>query len=287
MPQMRVETLGDGEPEVAVVSAIHGDEPCGATAIDALLDADPSVQRPVKLIVANEEALERGVRYVETDLNRAFPGSRDADTHEGRLAHELLTEIRGCEILSLHSTRSYPAPFALVDELDGHARSICPYLSVEAVVETSQYSEGRLISYPDVIELECGLQRSAVAAENAKALVREFLVATGVLPGDAEPPRHHPLTVFRLDHRIPKEGAETYEVFVENFERVAEGELFASADGEPLYADRPFYPVLLSAYGYENVFGYAGDLVGRLDGDEVTAPTGEERSAKADGRHRS
>jgi hypothetical protein len=135
--------------------------------------------------------------------------------------------------------------------------------------------------------LECGLQRSAAAAETAKSLVREFLVATGVLPGDAGPPRHHPLSVFRLDQRIPKAAAERYVVFVENFERVAEGETFAAADGEPLVADRPFYPILLSAYGYENVFGYAGDLVGRLDGDDITAPTGEERSARADGRHRS
>ncbi|PSP94434.1 succinylglutamate desuccinylase, partial [Halobacteriales archaeon QS_1_68_44] len=228
---MRVETLGEGDPEVAVVGGIHGDEPCGSAAVEAVVEADPDVARPVKLIVANEEALKRGRRYVEEDLNRAFPGSPDADTHEGRLAHDLLTEIRGCEILSLHSTRSYAAPFALVDEMDGHARSICPYLSVEAVVETSQYSEGRLIAYPDVIELECGLQRSAVAAENARALVREFLVATGVLPGDAEPPRQHPLSVFCLDQRIPKQAADSYEVFVENFERVAEGEQFAAADG--------------------------------------------------------
>jgi len=283
---MRVETLGDGEPEVAVVGAIHGDEPCGSVAVEALLETDPAVQRPVKLIVANEEALKRGDRYVEEDLNRAFPGSPDADTHEGRLAHELLNEIRGCEILSLHSTRSYPAPFALVDEMDGHARSICPYLSVEAVVETSQYSEGRLIAYPDVIELECGLQRSAVAAENARSLVREFLVASGVLAGDLEPPRHHPLTVFRLNERIPKETADSYEVHVDNFERVAEGETFAAADGEPLRAERPFYPILLSAYGYESVFGYAGELVDRLDGDDATGPTGEARSAKADSRRR-
>ena len=272
---MRVETLGEGEPEVAVVGSIHGDEPCGATAVEAVLETDPQVERPVKLVVANEAALERGVRYVESDLNRAFPGSRDADTHEGRLAHQLLTEIRGAEVLSLHSTRSYAAPFALVNGLDGHARSVCPYLSVEAVVETAQYSEGRLIAYPDVIELECGLQRSATAAENAKTLVREFLLATGVLPGDAGPPRHHPLSVFRLDQRIPKETADGYEVFVENFERIAEGEAFAAADGELLRAERPFYPVLLSAYGYENVFGYAGDLVDRLDGDGVTGPVGE------------
>ena len=280
---MRVETLGDGEPEVAIVGGIHGDEPCGPTAVEALLDADLDVERPVKFIVANEEALSHGVRYVDEDLNRAFPGSRDADTHEGRLAHDLLNELRGCEICSLHSTRSYAAPFALVEETSGFARSVCSYLSVEALVETVQFSEGRLLGYPDVVELECGLQRSATAADNAKRLSREFLVATGVLSGDEEPHRRHPLPVFRMEKQIPKPEATTYEVFVDNFERVAEGERFAAADGEPMYADRPFYPVLLSAYGYEKVFGYAGDLVGRLDGEETAPPSSEGTSATADG----
>jgi succinylglutamate desuccinylase len=269
---MRVETLGDGEPEVAIVGAIHGDEPCGVVAVEALLEAEPPVERPVKLIVANERALDRDVRYVDEDLNRAFPGSQDAETHEGRLAHELLSEIRGCEILSLHSTQSHPDPFALVAELDGHARSICPYLPIEAVVETAGYSGGRLISYPDVIELECGHQGSAVAADNAERLAREFLVAVGALPGTGEPPRHHPLPVFRLDQRIPKPEADRYEVFVGNFDRVPEGEHFATAGDEPLVAEYPFYPILLSAHGYRNVFGYAGSLVGRLDGEAPSRP---------------
>jgi succinylglutamate desuccinylase len=282
---MRVETLGAGEPEVAIVGGIHGDEPCGRTAVEALLAADPDVEQPVKLIVANEAAISEGVRYVEEDLNRAFPGSPDAETHEGRLAHELLTEIRGCHVLSLHSTRSYPAPFALVEEMNGHARSICPYLSVEAVVETAQYSEGRLISYPNVVEVECGLQRSAAAAVNAESLVREFLVATGVLSGETEGRRHHPLSVFRLEKQLPKPEAERYEVFVENFERVAEGEPYGLADDERLYAEYPFYPVLLSANGYQRVFGYAGDLVGRLDGDETALPT-DAQSSSADRRGR-
>lgn len=272
---MRVETLGDGEPEVAIVGGIHGDEPCGSIAVETLLEEEPDVERPVKLIVANEKARAQGVRYVDEDLNRAFPGLPDAETHEGRLVHDLLGEIRGCEILSLHSTQSYPVPFALVDELDGHARSICPYVSVEAVVETAGYSEGRLIAYPDVIELECGLQRSAAAAENAIQLTREFLVSVGVLSGETATPRHHPLTVFQLDEQIPKPAADQYEVFVENFERVAEGDRFAAADGEALVAEEPFYPILLSAEGYKKVFGYTGSLVGRLDGESPSRPSAD------------
>jgi len=70
---MRVETLGEGEPEVAVVGGIHGDEPCGPRAIEAFLRDPPPVERPVEFIVANEEALARNLRYVEEDLNRAIP----------------------------------------------------------------------------------------------------------------------------------------------------------------------------------------------------------------------
>jgi hypothetical protein len=262
---MRVEQLGEGTPEIAIVGGIHGDEPCGPRAIDALLQAAPDVARPVKLVVANEEAMARNLRYVEEDLNRAFPGAPDAETHEGRLAHDLLAELRDCTVFSMHSTQSYPQPFALCDTVDALARSACPYLSVDALVETSRFSEGRLIEHPQVLEVECGLQGSDEAAANAERLSREFLAAVGALPGEPHGDREVP--IFRMHRRIPKGRAERYEVFASNFERVAAGEPFAAADGEALVADEPFYPILMSAYGYEDVFGYAGELVGNLTAD--------------------
>ncbi|MFC6724885.1 succinylglutamate desuccinylase/aspartoacylase family protein, partial [Halobium palmae] len=179
---MRIHQLGDGTPEVAVVAAIHGDEPCGARAVERLLAEEPDVERPVKLIVVNEEPLDRGVRYVDEDLNRAFPGDPEGDTHEARLAHALTNEIRDCTVFSLHSTQSYGEPFALASEIDAVARSICPHLPVDVVVETGAFSEGRLIEHPHTIEVECGLQGSDEAAENAYWLVRAFLAATGTLP---------------------------------------------------------------------------------------------------------
>jgi succinylglutamate desuccinylase len=262
---MRVEQLGDGEPEIAVVGGIHGDEPCGPRAIEALLQADPDLARPVKFIVANEEAISRNLRYVEEDLNRAFPGAPDADSHEARLAHELLAELRDCVVFSMHSTQSYEGPFALCGSVDALARSACPYLSVDALVETSQFSKGRLIERPDVLEVECGLQGSDAAAENAERLVREFLAAVGALPGEPHPDREVP--VYRMRRRIPKRRGDRYEVLVENFERVDAGASFAAVDGEQLVAEEPFYPILMSAYGYEDVFGYTGELVGKLEAD--------------------
>lgn len=266
---MRVEQLGDGQPEVAVVAGIHGDEPCGPRAVERLLEEDPDVERPVKLVVANERALERGVRYVNEDLNRAFPGDPHGENYEQRIAHDLFAELRDCTTLSLHSTQSYAEPFALVDRVDAVARSICPYLPITEVVETGEFANGRLIAQPHTIEVECGLQGTDAAAENAYHLVRGFLAATGVRPTDEgddpiDAGARGEVEVYRLRKPVPKNGASKYEVLVENFEDVVAGEPFAVADDERLMAEDPFVPILMSAYGYEDVFGYTGERVGTL-----------------------
>ncbi|MXR42633.1 succinylglutamate desuccinylase [Halobaculum sp. WSA2] len=279
---MQVHQLGEGVPEVAVVAGIHGDEPCGPRAVDRLLAADPDVERPVKLIVANEAAIEAGVRYTEEDLNRAFPGDPNGDTHESQLAHHLMAELEGTTVLALHSTQSTAEPFAVAETVDEIARAIVPHLSVSKLLQTEGLAEGRLVQHPHTIEVECGLQGTDTAAENGYRLVREFLAATGALP-TAPPtgtgPEHaadggelkseqyggsNSVDVFELVDAVAKPAADEYEVFVENFAEVTVGERFAAADGEVFTADESFYPALMSPYGYDDVFGYAADRVGVL-----------------------
>ncbi|MFB6108108.1 MAG: succinylglutamate desuccinylase/aspartoacylase family protein [Haloplanus sp.] len=258
---MRIREFGD-DPDVAVVAAVHGDEPCGPQAVEELLADPPAFDRGVKFVVANERALERDVRYVDDDLNRSFPGDADAESHEKRLAADLLAELEGCTTLSLHSTQSYADPFALVDAVSPETAAVCSRLPVDAVVETDAYAEGRLIDYPGTVEVECGRQWSESAARNARDVVEAFLGATGVLPSAAADPRDVP--VFRMTGRVPKAAADDYEVFVENFEEVPRGTQFAAVDGDAEVAEESFYPILMSAEGYERVFGYAGHRVGRL-----------------------
>jgi predicted deacylase len=265
---MRVEQRGEGTPEVAVVAGIHGDEPCGVEAVERLLDEPLTVDRPVTFIVANEEALARGERYVDTDLNRAFPGDPDADEHERRLAAAISEEIEGCLTLAIHSTQSFAEPFAVVNGIDDLAREIPPQLSVTALVETSEYIEGRIFTATDAVEIEAGLQGSQRAAENALRITRQFLTATGVLPGGTTRRR---VPVYKLVRAIDKRPASEYEVYAENFERVPEGKPFAAVDGEAVTAESEFYPVLLSAYGYSSVFGYAAERVGSVGGEEPPA----------------
>ncbi|MFC7068338.1 succinylglutamate desuccinylase/aspartoacylase domain-containing protein [Halobaculum lipolyticum] len=272
---MRIHQLGDGVPEVAVVAGIHGDEPCGPRAVERLLAEAPDVDRPVKLVVANEAALDAGVRYLDEDLNRAFPGDANGDTRESRLAHRLLGELEGCTVLALHSTQSTAEPFAVAERVDEIVRAIVPHLPVTKLLETEGLAEGRLIQHPHTVEVECGLQGSDEAATNAYRLVRGFLAATNALAleedagraadGGTDADAGGDVDVFELVDPVPKPPAEVYEVFAENFVSVSVGERFAAADGEVFTADESFYPVLMSPYGYEDLFGYAADRVGTLD----------------------
>jgi len=261
---MRVEHRGEGDPELAVVGGIHGDEPCGVRAVERLLAADHEFRRPVTFVVANEAAVERGVRYVDADLNRSFPGDPEGDALEDRLAAELSDVLAGCTVLSMHSTQSHAEPFAIVDGFTDFARDLVPRLDVVAAVDSGRFVDGRLFAADadaDVVEVECGLQGSAAAVENATDAVRDFLVATGALDGTAVP---HEVPAYRLTRRLPKAAAAEYEVFVENFQPVGAGQTYAAADGEALAAESDFYPVLVSPYGYDDVFGYAAERVGTL-----------------------
>ncbi len=266
---MKVYELGEGTPEVAVVGGIHGDEPCGPLAIERLLAEEPAVERPIKLIIANEEALAAGKRYLDADLNRVFPGDADAGDHERRLAHDLAREIQGCTTLALHSTQSTPRPMGVIRSVDEVARAIYPRLPVDVLIETDAHTEGRLVEYPHTIEVECGLQGTDEAAENGYELVRAFLAATGALPAPAatdrlDIPEPERVTIYRLQRPIPKPDGQRYEVLVNNFERIEEGTPFAAVDGQRLYAETAFYPVLLSAGGYEEIFGYVAERVGEV-----------------------
>jgi hypothetical protein len=269
---MRVERLGDGEPEIAILGGIHGDEPCGVEAVDRLAEDRPAVDRPVALVVANERAVEAGQRYLDDDLNRSFPGDPDADSHEKRLAARLTDEFGDCAVLSLHSTQSYERLFAIVNGMGEFERAVAPRLSVDAVVDAVSFNRGRIFaSIPRTIEVECGFQGSAAAADNAEMVAREFLGAVGALPEERR--RVSPdLPLYRLHDRVPKERAERYEVFAENFEHVPAGEPFAAVDGREIVAEEAFYPVLMSPYGYEDVFGFAAERVGTVEHATQSTP---------------
>lgn len=263
---MRVETIGpaEGEPTVAAVGGIHGDEPCGVRAIERFLAAGPTdeLQRPVKLIVANERALEAGTRYVEADLNRLFPGDPDGDTYEERLAHDLWQEISDCTILGFHSTVSFGEPFGTLADLTPAKAEIMRALPLSHAADFTGLVSGRSVNLPNFVNVEAGFQGSDAAADNAYDCLLAYLRVMDALPGEPEPT---PTTHYRVRKTLEKTPGTTYRVHVENFQRVPAGTAYATTGtGEELVAEREFWPVLLSASGHDALLGYAADRTGEI-----------------------
>jgi hypothetical protein len=212
--------------------------------------------------VEKAEVSKRVTRAL-SDVFYAEKGQYGEQTYRVHSAAALLDELRGCTTLALHATQSTPKPFAIVPETGPLAETICPQLSVEAVVEAGACGDTALGAHVAAIEVECGRQHTAQAGETAERLVSEFLHTTDARPGTDSPERTLP--VYRLQQPIPKRTATAYEVLVPNFERVEKDTPYATIDGTPQLAEAAFYPVLMSATGYASQFGYAAALTDRLD----------------------
>jgi predicted deacylase len=250
---MQIWNIGEGTPKVAVVGAIHGDEPCGARAIKRFLAKDHNIHRPVKLIIANEEALAENTRFIDTDLNRSIPGNPTSDKFEERLAHELVKAVDGCATLGIHSTVSYDRVTGLVDTVDTLSKSVLPDMSLQSITVAPGLSEGRCTSLPNFVDIEAGKQGSQEATDNAYRSLLEFLGLNDVIEYEFQPT---PTNIYEIYEVVRKRPGSTYRFVGENFQRVGAGETFGYVDDEPIVAEETFWPVLMSETGHEEIFGY-------------------------------
>jgi succinylglutamate desuccinylase len=255
-----VSVLGPGEPDLAVVGGIHGDEPCGIRAVRHVLDTQPELERAVKLVVANPPASVTQRRYLDVDMNRIFPGDPDSDDRERRLAARLGEAVDDCHVLSIHSTHSSSVPLAFVSGDQPHAQRLASRLPVRYVVNQEPAIEGAFTSTGSVVSVEAGRQTTEEATENAAKLVRAFLRETGALPDEAETTDSQ---YYSLTDTVEKPAdEESYDLLVENFQQVEPGTTYARGDDRKLVAERAFYPILMSETGYEDRFGHMGEKVG-------------------------
>jgi len=253
-----VTVAGPGEPEVAVVGGVHGDEPSGVHAVRTLRQADLDLQRGVMFVIANPAAVEAGQRFLDSDLNRMFPGDSEGN-REQRLAAELCDLIEPLTTVSIHGTHSHPEPFGLVHRSQPEEYELISELPLPHVVDHSGVNEGTITTCGCLVEIEVGIQGTDEAAISAELQARAFLRRVGSLPGN--PPEGDP-DFFHMTGAVPKRPDADGELHVKNFECVPEGTVYATVDGEELVADRPFYPILMSECGYVDIYGYKGRKLG-------------------------
>lgn len=251
---MQTITRGDGNAELVIIGSLHGDEPAGKRAIERILEKDLEYAKPVKFIIANEQALEKDIRYIDTDLNRSFPGDPDSDSHEERLAAALLEEIGDASVLDIHTTHSHPEPFSPVKNLDEETLDLAAAAGIGHVIYFPDET-GSLVEHTGGIVVETGYQHSEEAVDNAVEIIERTLAYFGIIERPLQPTEPE---VYRYLDTVKGSG---WEFTAENFKEVKEGEVYARKGDQELTADRDFYPVLMSTHGYEGQLGFRAEKI--------------------------
>jgi predicted deacylase len=228
-------------PTVMVLALTHGNELCGAIALDWLLSQGVPVPRRGRLILAfaNVAAYERfdpaapeASRYVDEDLNRVWADAQLLglrDSLELRRARELRPFVDAADsLLDIHSMQDACRPLmvcGLLDKGADFARALG--MPGELLIDTGHPSGLRMrdrggfgdpSSPKNALLIECGQHWEAAAAEVAIDSLVRFLQLTGVVDAAWATPRLRlPLParqqLIRVDEAVTARSADFHFLF--------------------------------------------------------------------------
>jgi succinylglutamate desuccinylase len=248
--------------DILLIGGVHGDEPSGVYAIKTLQESidESDLKKTVGFVLANPRAIQREVRYTESDLNRLF--GRDSEpSYEQQRSKEISTLVDSADsVLSLHATQSDDEPFGLVnyDMIHHIKRSLFKLSLSKAVIFTEDQYRGSLIKYDHVLEIEVGYQGSQSAKNNALRLCKEFLSSQYAFQSENQlmDLQWSDCMLYKTVGKIAKQG-ET-DLYVKNFDDIPPETVYASSNQKQYISRERFVPILMSEEGYESILGYRG-----------------------------
>ena len=223
---------GPGPVSVCVVCCPHGDELIGEVIFQhyaPLISQTPGL----RLIFANQSAHSQGRRFIDTDLNRSFPGS-PTGSHEEQLAAAMMPSLTDADyVLDLHTTTSNITMTPIVANLAAGTRAVL-----------------NLTDSPEIALMENGIANHALIGQVAAGVSLEFnrtyattpaardhiiTIVTALLTGQPRPAR--PRRVFHITGTIPAS------------QPLPSGAANFTPSGYP-----PVYPFLLGEKAYADSF---------------------------------
>ena len=144
-----------GIPKISVVCCLHGNEKIGALTY-AYFAKKINELKNFRIILANSEAVSENKRFIDSDMNRSFPGS-DSGNHEERAASSLLKKVPVDDyVLDIHSTTSPIGIVAILPSLDNNVKRMinCTDIVKLVVMKKEIVSTSLIGQYPKSISIE-------------------------------------------------------------------------------------------------------------------------------------
>lgn len=193
-------------PEVMVAAIVHGNEPCGAIALDWLMRHEVRPERGalwlafmnVRAYAAFDPADPNATRWLDEDFNRLWDAStlngqrRSAELERARAVRPLVDRVD--LLLDLHTMQHKTAPLALAGPLVKGRRLARDVGVPDIVVSDHGHAAGRRLrdyagfsdakSAKAALLVECGQHWEAAAETVAIETTLRFLHAAGIVAPD-------------------------------------------------------------------------------------------------------
>ncbi len=255
------------QPIVFVNGCTHGHESVGSLIVDEI---GKLATKKGTLIasVANEKAFKKNVSFIESDLNRVFPGKKDG-TYEERLAYYIDKVVRASDIvIDIHSTETTEVggnSALIVTKLDKQTLNCIKVIKPPRVLIMKHTDNNALISNAQVgLGFEYGRDKDeltfrAILRDIKKILSSLDMTENGSTPQDSW--GGSKTDFYEVTGVVEKKDGYELGKEVKNFQCLKKGGIIASMNGKTILADHDFYPILFGKNRYKTIFGFTGDKI--------------------------
>jgi succinylglutamate desuccinylase len=223
--------------KLAVVCCLHGNERYG-------LDVIKELPEKISIFVGNELAIEKNVRFIDSDLNRSFPGKREGN-HEERLAFSLVSSLKNFDyVIDLHSSSNNCPLFGIVTNPSEEKFEFARKLGLDKVVIMPE-SFGKGKSLLD--HVKCGVALE-IGPHNGKGIAQEVLEKINNFIFNKEFVER--IDVFEVFDIVRQDHGE---IVIKNFNYVRKGQVISCDSAGKQIADFDFIAVLVGEKAYGRV----------------------------------
>jgi succinylglutamate desuccinylase len=219
--------------DLAIVCCLHGNERFGLEVCKN--------QSFFPFFIANKKALKENKRFIDSDLNRSFPG-KTCGNHEERIAFNLLNKLKNFNyVLDFHSSSNYSPMFGIITKPNSEKIEFAKRLRLKKLVIMPEFFAcGKsLIDFVHCgISIEVGPHNREENIDEADLLIKNFI----------KNKLNEHMEIFEVFNIIKKNKKN---ILINNFDNISKGQIIAkdSSGNQTAYYDFTAVLVGEDAYG--------------------------------------
>ncbi len=223
--------------KIAIICCLHGNEKYG-------LDVVRELPYSLPFFIGNKKAMIEDKRFIDSDLNRCFPGKLNGN-YEEKLACELVEFLKDFDyVIDLHSSSNECPLFGVITKSNIEKINLAKSLGLKKLVIMPNYfAKGNsLIDF-----VKCGISLE-IGPHERKENVEE--VTEKILNLVENKLTQENIDIFEVVSVIKKQAEG--EILIKNFEKVNHKDILIRGDTNQ-FAESDFIPILVNEKAYEDI----------------------------------